>query len=123
MKAVTIPASLVTRDLEKLTEETENIYKTVAIIAERAKQISTQTKEELNTKLADFASTVDNLEEVHENREQIEISRYYERLPKPTTFATEEFLDGEMVFRYKNEDELEREAKQAEEKKQRNHRS
>ncbi|EAY27757.1 conserved hypothetical protein [Microscilla marina ATCC 23134] len=59
-------------------------------------------KEELNSKLADFASTVDNLEEIFENREQIEISRYYERLPKPATIATEEFLDNKVAFRYKN---------------------
>jgi hypothetical protein len=56
-------------------------------------------KEELNNKLADFASTVDNLEEIFENREQIEISKFYERMPKPTTMATEEFLEGKIMFR------------------------
>ena len=105
MKSVSITASLVTRDIGKLTEKTGNIYEAVAIISQRAKQISVRTKEELNSKLADFASTVDNLEEIHENREQIEISRYYERLPKPTTFATEEFLDDEILHRYKNLDD------------------
>jgi DNA-directed RNA polymerase subunit K/omega len=71
----------------------------VAVIAKRARQIAAKQKEELNSKLAEFASTVDNLEEIFENREQIEISKFYERMPKPTTVATEEFLNGELSFR------------------------
>lgn len=91
--------SLITRDTDKLAEPTENLYESVAIVSKRARQISSKLKEELNQKLAEFASTVDNLEEVFENREQIEISKFYERMPKPTTLATEEFLEGKVMFR------------------------
>ncbi|MFW5760883.1 MAG: DNA-directed RNA polymerase subunit omega [Cyclobacteriaceae bacterium] len=91
--------SLITRDTDKLAEPTENLYESVAIISKRARQISSKLKEELNQKLAEFASTVDNLEEVFENREQIEISKFYERMPKPTTLATEEFLEEKVMFR------------------------
>lgn len=97
-------ASIVTRDLDKISEPTGNVYESVAIVSKRARQISTKMKEELNQKLAEFASTVDNLEEIFENREQIEISKFYERMPKPTTIATEEFLNNELSFR-KVEDE------------------
>jgi DNA-directed RNA polymerase subunit K/omega len=69
------------------------------VISKRARQISVNIKEELNNKLADFATTVDNLEEVFENREQIEISKFYERMPKSTTTATEEFLEGKLRHR------------------------
>ncbi|MCS6822046.1 MAG: DNA-directed RNA polymerase subunit omega [Microscillaceae bacterium] len=92
-------SSLVTRDLEKLTEPTGNLYESVAIISRRARQIATKLKEELTTKLADFATAIDTLEEVHENKEQIEISRSYEKLPKPTTIATEEFLEGKLIVK------------------------
>lgn len=95
-------STLITRNLIELAEPTGNIYESVAVISRRARQISIDMKEELNSKLADFASTVDNLEEIFENREQIEISRYYERLPKPATIATEEFLDEKVAFRYRN---------------------
>ena len=86
-------------------EETDNVYKSVAIISKRARQISASLKEELNSKLAEFASTVDNLEEIFENREQIEISKFYERMPKPATLATDEFLEGQLVYRDKEETE------------------
>src|SRR4051812_48119699 len=92
-------ATLITRDVEKLAEPTGNIYESLSIIAKRSRQISTKVKEELNNKLADFASTVDNLEEIFENREQIEISRFYERMPKPSTFAIDEFLEGKIMHR------------------------
>jgi len=92
-------ASLITRDVDKLSAPTTNIYESVAVIAKRARQIAAKQKEELNSKLAEFASTVDNLEEIFENREQIEISKFYERMPKPSTVATEEFLNGELSFR------------------------
>ena len=92
-------ASIVTRDIDKLAAPTENIYQSVAVISKRARQLSTKIREELSGKLAEFASTVDNLEEVFENREQIEISKFYERMPKPSTVATEEFLDGEIRYR------------------------
>ena len=97
-------SSIITRDINDLAGKTGNIYKTVAIISKRARQISSNLKEELNSKLAEFASTVDNLEEVFENREQIEISRFYERMPKPTNTATEEFLEDKVMFREKSEE-------------------
>jgi len=100
-----IQASIVTRDVVKLAEPTGNIYESIAIIGKRARQISTNVKEELNSKLAEFASTVDNLEEIFENREQIEISRFYERMPKPSTVATEEFLEGKVFYRKADEEE------------------
>ncbi|MDP5139527.1 MAG: DNA-directed RNA polymerase subunit omega, partial [Spirosomaceae bacterium] len=86
-----VNSSIITRDTDQLSAMTGNIYKSVFIASQRAKQIAQDTKEELTQKLADFASTVDNLEEVFENREQIEISKYYERQPKPTGDAMEEF--------------------------------
>ena len=92
--------SIITRDLNKLAQDTKNLYESVSIISKRARQISSQVKEELSSKLAEFATTVDNLEEIFENREQIEISRFYERMPKSTIVATEEFLDGELSYRY-----------------------
>ena len=94
-----IPTSLTSRDLNTLTTETENIYKSVAIISKRAAQISAVQKIELTSKLAEFASPIDNLEEIFENKEQIEISRYYERLPKNTIVATEKFLDGDIMYK------------------------
>jgi len=97
-------SSIITRDTEKLTEETGNIYETVAIISKRSRQIAVNVKEELNAKLAEFASTVDNLEEIFENREQIEISKFYERLPKATNIAIEEFEAGDVMYRYKTEE-------------------
>ena len=90
-----IPNNTITRKLVDLDRETGNIYETVNIIARRANQISA----ELNRNLAEFSTTTDTLEETFENREQIEISRYYERLPKPAIIATEEFLDGELFFK------------------------
>lgn len=96
---MSINASLITRDTDKISAPTTNLYESIAVVAKRARQIAARQKEELNSKLAEFASTVDNLEEIFENREQIEISRFYERMPKPTTVATEEFLNGELSFR------------------------
>ena len=89
----------VTRDLHRLDADTNNIYQTVMIVAKRANQISVELKHELNRKLEEFAYYTDNLEEVFENREQIEISKYYERLPKPTLIATQEFLDDDIYYR------------------------
>jgi DNA-directed RNA polymerase subunit K/omega len=93
------PVNTVTRNIMDLCDETGNIYKSVAIIAKRANQISVQIKEDLSKKLAEFASYNDSLEEVFENREQIEISRYYEKLPKATLLATQEFVDGKVYWR------------------------
>jgi DNA-directed RNA polymerase subunit K/omega len=89
----------VTRDLTKLDTKTGNLYETIVIIAKRANQISAEMKEELNGKLAEFITTADNLEEIFENREQIEISKYYERLPKPTLIALQEYQEGKIYSR------------------------
>ncbi len=90
----------VTRDIDKIEEISGvSIYEAIAIMAKRANQLSVELKEELKSKLEDFASVTDNLEEVHENREQIEVSRYYERLPKPTLMAIDEFVKGKIYFR------------------------
>ena len=93
------PVNTVTRNIMDLCEDTGNIYESVAIIAKRANQISVQIKEDLSKKLAEFASYNDSLEEVFENREQIEISRFYEKLPKPTLIAIQEFEEGKIYFR------------------------
>lgn len=93
------PASTVTRDLMDLCQDTGNIYETVSIIGKRANQLSVEMKNDLSKKLAEFASYSDNLEEVFENREQIEISRFYERLPKPTLIATQEYIEGKVYYR------------------------
>ncbi|MDR0815740.1 MAG: DNA-directed RNA polymerase subunit omega [Bacteroidales bacterium] len=93
------PVTTITRNLDQLYGPTGNIYETVAIVAKRANQISVETKQELSHKLEEFANVTDNLEEVFENREQIEISRFYEKLPKPTLTALQEYLDHEVYYR------------------------
>ena len=95
----TIPTSTITRDVRQLDAKTDNIYESLVIIAKRANQISNNLKEELNGKLSEFASSNDNLEEIFENREQIEISKHYERLPKPTLIAVDEFLNDKIYYR------------------------
>jgi DNA-directed RNA polymerase subunit K/omega len=94
-----IPNSTVTRDVRQLDKKTGNIYESLVVIAKRANQISNNMKEELQNKLSEFASSNDNLEEVFENREQIEISKHYERMPKPTLIAVDEFLNDKVYFR------------------------
>src|SRR5688500_6245519 len=89
----------VTRDLRDLDSETGNVYESLAVIAKRANQISGEMKEELNGKLSEFASSTDNLEEVFENREQIEISKFYEKLPKPVLISIQEFMEDKIYFR------------------------
>lgn len=106
-KKTKAPGSTVTRNLNEIDRETGNIYETVAIVSKRANQIGSELKEELNRKLEEFASYTDNLEEVFENREQIEISRFYERLPKPSLIAMQEFLDGEIYYRKPEVEEAE----------------
>ncbi|MDD7597836.1 MAG: DNA-directed RNA polymerase subunit omega [Prevotella sp.] len=93
------PVNTTTRNIMDLCEETGNIYESVAIIAKRSNQIAAEIKQDLNKKLTEFASYNDSLEEVFENREQIEISRYYEKLPKPTLLATQEFIEGNVYYR------------------------
>lgn len=110
-KKTTAPTNTVTRNPMDLCEETGNIYESVAIIAKRANQIGAEMKQELSQKLQEFATNGDSLDEIFENREQIEISRYYERLPKPTLIATEEFMNDCVYYRnLKQETELEEEA-------------
>ena len=98
-KKTNAPTNTVTRDIMDLCDETGNIYERVAIIGKRANQISLDIKNELSKKLQEFASVSDNLDEVFENREQIEISRFYEKLPKPSLIATQEFVEGKIYFR------------------------
>ncbi len=93
------PGTTITRDLSKIDKKTGNIYEAVMICSRRANQISVEIKQELNRKLEEFAYYTDNLEEVFENREQIEISKFYERLPKPTLIALQEYDDDEIYFR------------------------
>ena len=105
LKLTNIPNNTKTRKLVDLDQPTGNIYKSLNVISRRANQIATEMTQELNRKLADFSTSTDSLEETFENREQIEISRYYERLPKPAIIATEEFLAGKLYFRdNKNEE-------------------
>ena len=98
-KKTKAPTNTVTRNIMDLCDDTNNIYESVAIIAKRANQISLDIKQAFSKKLQEFASYNDNLEEVFENREQIEISRYYEKLPKPTLIATQEYIEGKVYYR------------------------
>jgi DNA-directed RNA polymerase subunit K/omega len=98
-----VPANTVTRNLPDIDARTGNIYESVVIIGRRADQISSEIKQELTRKLADFSTSTDSLEETFENREQIEISKFYERMPKSTLIATEEFLEGNVYYREKDE--------------------
>ena len=93
------PTNTITRDMMRLSEDTGNVYETVVIIGKRANQISVEMKQDLEKKLQECASYNDNLEEVFENREQIEISRYYEKLPKPTLIAAQEYEDGKVYHK------------------------
>ncbi len=107
-KKTNAPLNTVTHDVNTLSEPTGNIYETVSIIGKRANQIAAEMKRDLEKKLQEFASLNDNLEEISENREQIEISKYYERLPKATLIATQEFEDGKIAYRNmaKNRDSI-----------------
>ena len=98
------PVNTVTRNIMDLCEKTGNIYESVAIISKRSNQIAAEIKQDLNKKLQEFASYTDTLEEVFENREQIEISRYYEKLPKPTLLATQEVIEGNVHWRDPSQD-------------------
>ena len=92
------------KKLSDLKDKTGNVYESIAIIAKRANQINITIKEELHNKLEEFASHTESLEEIHENKEQIEISRAYERMPNPALLATAEFLDDKVYFRRNDED-------------------
>ena len=93
------PLNTVTRDLVSMAEPTGNIYETVCIIGKRANQIAAEMRNDLEKKIKEFAPVNDTLEEVCENREQIEVSRFYEKLPKPTLIATQEYLDNQLNYR------------------------
>ena len=93
------PVTTVTRNLDSLNKGTNNIYETVIIVSRRSNQIAVEMKQELNKKLEEFASYTDNLEEVFENREQIELAKFYEHLPKPTLISTNEFLNNQIFHR------------------------
>ncbi|OYT17185.1 MAG: RNA polymerase Rpb6 [Bacteroidetes bacterium 4572_77] len=103
-KKVKTEKEAITRTLREFDEPTGNIYESVAILSKRANQIGKEIKEELNRKIEEFATTGDNLEEVFENREQIEIAKFYEQLPKPTLLAIQEFLDDEIYYRNPEKD-------------------
>jgi len=96
----------ITREPAEFEKKSGNIYKAVVIVAKRANQISVEIKEELNRKLEEFANYSDNLEEIFENREQIEISRFYERMPKPTLISLEEFNNDQIYVRDAEEENL-----------------
>ena len=98
-KKTNAPQTTTVHDLIEMAEQTGNIYETVIIISKRSNQIAAEMKSDLEKKLQEFASMNDNLEEISENREQIEISRYYEKLSKPTLIATQEYMDGKLAFR------------------------
>ena len=94
-----VPNTTITRNVRDLDKSTDNLYESLVVIAKRANQISNNMKEELHGKLAEFASSNDNLEEIFENREQIEISKHYERMPKPSLIAIDEFLNDKVYYR------------------------
>jgi DNA-directed RNA polymerase subunit K/omega len=98
-KNIAAERTTVTRDTILVEEKTGNIYESLVAISKRANQISSELKEELTQKLQEFATTTDNLEEIFENRDQIEISKHYERMPKATAIATQELLDDKIYMR------------------------
>ena len=106
-KKTNAPINTVTRDMMDLCKDTGNVYETVCIIAKRANQIAAEMKHDLDKKLQEFATLLnDNLEEISENREQIDISRYYEKLPKPTLIATQEYIEGKIRYRNPAKDKM-----------------
>jgi len=103
-KNSTAAKTTVTRNTSELYDKVDgNLFETIVLLTKRANQISREMKEELSQKLEEFGSNSDNLEEVFENREQIEISRHYERLPKPHSIAVQELIDGAVHYRYPEE--------------------
>ena len=98
-KKTNAPTTTMTRDMADFVTETGNVYESISIIGKRSNQIAAELREELLKKLNEFSSRTDNLEEQSENKEQVEISRYYERLPKPTLIATQEFLEDKIYVR------------------------
>ena len=113
-KKVKTNSSTVTRNVAEFNKGTDNIYKTVTLISKRSNQITLEIKKELTQKLEEFALSTDNLEEIFENREQIEIAKYYERLPKPTLIAVHEFLHNQLAFREATDEEIKKRRQQEE---------
>ena len=103
-KYSTAAKTTITRDVNLLDKETGNIYEAVSILGKRANQIAVEVREELSAKLEEFAVSGENLEEVYENREQIEVSKHYERMAKPSSIAVQEMMEGRVVFRRPGED-------------------
>ena len=99
VKRVQTTTTAITRNIYDFTEQTGNVYETVAMLSKRANQISSEMKRELHKKIEEFGSGIDTVDEVFENREQIEVVRHYERMPKPTLPATQEYLDGNTYYR------------------------
>ncbi len=99
LKKTNAAPSTITRNLREIDAKTGNIYESVSVLSKRANQVSLEMKEELSQKLSEFTSHIDNLEEVFENREQIEVSKFYERLPKPSAIAVQEFMENKVYFR------------------------
>jgi len=104
-KPARISPTTETRNLIEIMNKTGNIYKSLAIVSKRSRQINTKVKEELISKLNEFASTTDNLEEVFENREQIEISKFYEKMPNPVLLALNEFMEDNTYYRMKEQEQ------------------
>ncbi|MEO7082335.1 MAG: DNA-directed RNA polymerase subunit omega [Flavobacteriales bacterium] len=103
-KYLNAPKTTVTRNVDQLDTETGNIYESIVIVSKRANQIAVEIKEELSTRLEEFVVTGENIEEIYENREQIEMSKQFERMPKPAAIAIEEMLEGRVVFRRPEEE-------------------
>lgn len=107
LKKTNAPVNTVTYDRNQIDEPTGNIYESISIIARRAEQINTEIKKELIDKLEEFATYNDSLEEIFENKEQIEVSKFYEKLPKPHALAVQEWLTDKIYFRNTEEDSQE----------------
>jgi len=108
-KKVKTETSTITRNLDEIASKTGNIYESIVVLAKRANQISLEMKEELNAKLEEFATNNDNLEEIFENREQIEVARYYEQLAKPSLIALHEMKNNHIYFRNPSQEETDTE--------------
>ncbi|GAA4818504.1 DNA-directed RNA polymerase subunit omega [Litoribaculum gwangyangense] len=107
LKKTNAPVNTVTYDRNQIDEPTNNIYESISIISRRAEQINTEIKKELIDKLEEFATYNDSLEEIFENKEQIEVSKFYEKLPKPHALAVQEWLTDKIYFRNTEEDNQE----------------
>jgi DNA-directed RNA polymerase subunit K/omega len=104
-KKINAPRTTITRNFNELDAATDNLYEAVALISRRAEQINDDLRAELQDKLQEFATHVESLEEVFENKEQIEVSKFYESLPKPVNMATQEWLEGKIYYRYPESEE------------------